>query len=788
MDSIVAMKCTQANSSAYIFVMNMFNTNVDVGQNLSEESATVGDGDGALGYDMYFKYLPNGVIPEVWYQQEDDPMLVRIKLGAINSFQTYILEVDTNVTQVEKDPTGVHETFFLGASGDSDALIVNKDFNQASFSKFMDPNVNAKNINFKATGQANVHPSGYISTATTTQAVVMIDMSPAGQEPVKEFEPLRQSTDTTGFDSSMSSVGTITVKVLSNQVNVSYNESHFGSFSSQRTEDDLNADADQNHQDMASAAGNLFVAMQQNAAKTVDVQKMHQLAAQIIRMGKLEDAAKPMSSLATMLTKSPDMLFEVCADMLRVASSSSNHLVTRHAHAKLFYIFSRVGSDQAQRLLILHGLKNPHREVQMAALMSAGAMTSPNWDLVEAINELVYSASPEVASTAYFAVGNIMSNAGLDDHVVNRCFQLLMHNLKLSVSEYQRFPTGTAKADVVSALHALNSVHVDYLKVHGKAIQIALSPLFHVNHENEYLDETIRAVAARVLAKFTDIIGLMNMDKSIVELDVNPDFPFNKSYSYNHVSGGKHVSSDFSIELFIGTNGINCSHPNQWFNYEALAQAELTVSLWGHQETAFMAQAVYGADNGTHLADRIYLAVFNKVLYDKQLPQVDCSEHTYPIAHAAPGFHVSYTLWISIIPVTFTAGTTLTLDLSWGWQVCDTTLSAMVELIPQAQLTVSGDAEINLLIIKAGLQLAGSIGGSLRPQATISLTQCTAGVDLRQEDQGQSADFQAYYVTKKCKLWIFDCHWGEEDVKTLWSWNMPPVNKELYEKTWKIGI
>lgn len=35
--------------------------------------------------------------------------------------------------------------------------------------------------------------------------------------------------------------------------------------------------------------------------------------------------------------------------------------------------------------------------------------------------------------------------------------------------------------------------------------------------------------------------------------------------------------------------------------------------------------------------NEIYVRLWDHVLYDKQLPTVDCSLHTYPIAHAAPG-------------------------------------------------------------------------------------------------------------------------------------------------------
>jgi hypothetical protein len=73
---------------------------------------------------------------------------------------------------------------------------------------------------------------------------------------------------------------------------------------------------------------------------------------------------------------------------------------------------------------------------------------------------------------------------------------------------------------------------------------------------------------------------------------------------------------------------------------------------------------------------------------------------------------------VSIIPVTFTASVALDLNLSWGWQICDSQLSAQVELIPDAALVVSGDADIDLLIIKAGLELDVDLDLEVRPQVS----------------------------------------------------------------------
>lgn len=119
------------------------------------------------------------------------------------------------------------------------------------------------------------------------------------------------------------------------------------------------------------------------------------------------------------------------------------------------------------------------------------------------------------------------------------------------------------------------------------------------------------------------------------------------------------------------------------------------------------------------LANRILVKAWNKVLYSKDLGQLDCSPHEKKIASTEKGLAVSFTLWVIVIPVTFSAGGSLTLELSWGWKICDSDLSAMVELIPGGKFSIYGRAETNLLIIRAGLNLEGSFNTQIRPQAYI---------------------------------------------------------------------
>jgi hypothetical protein len=119
----------------------------------------------------------------------------------------------------------------------------------------------------------------------------------------------------------------------------------------------------------------------------------------------------------------------------------------------------------------------------------------------------------------------------------------------------------------------------------------------------------------------------------------NSAFPFNKSYNEDYSLGGKAAGVYFHAELFAGTN-FDCNQT--YFNYEGLALVNASFSFLGFYSPAFIAEAVYGREDGSPLANELYLQVFQDVVYDQPIPSLDCSVHTYPIANTAPGEYLFF--------------------------------------------------------------------------------------------------------------------------------------------------
>jgi len=140
MTSVASIQAVQQNTDgSFLFVMNMFGTQVNVGQGV-EGIETLGDDDDGLGEDMYYQQSQNGEITQVWYQSGDSPYFVEVKLGAINSFHTHTLNVNQQMSVLESTVAGVHYSNYVG-SGSSSLLNVNKQFTQEDFQSFSDPNV-----------------------------------------------------------------------------------------------------------------------------------------------------------------------------------------------------------------------------------------------------------------------------------------------------------------------------------------------------------------------------------------------------------------------------------------------------------------------------------------------------------------------------------------------------------------------------------------------------------------------------------------------------------------------
>ena len=181
-----------------VFVANVFDAVVSVSQGVSAEAPTSENDNGALGYDVYFWQTLNGKVTQIEYDSADSAYYVNVKISAINALQTYVLGGSTLVS----DPAGTHTSTFVAIDDTS----VSSSFDQTSFRSFMDPSVTQQNVLIKGTSLVELHPDGYIVSASNQQDVLLVQHDDSANS--------GESAEFNGFDAYMGSTGNLKLSLL----------------------------------------------------------------------------------------------------------------------------------------------------------------------------------------------------------------------------------------------------------------------------------------------------------------------------------------------------------------------------------------------------------------------------------------------------------------------------------------------------------------------------------------------------------------------------------------------
>jgi len=760
MDSIMVIKCTDKDDSNYMFVMNMFNTQVNVGQDGSSSSPTPvysnGTNSNALGYDMYFLQSNTGEISKIWYNSRDELYFVNVKLGAINALQTKITAPGQTQTVLESDPVGVHYSQLTGTESTNDgALLVEKTFNQKDFEKFSDPDVTKNNVVMMARASTGVHSAGFIQSAQSEQYATLVNMARSSKLSNKVSGV---NTNSTGFDMDMQSRGMLNIDFQS-QAMVSQS-TYFPAA--------VNRASLENSDDMLAFDSMYEVAIKGVIHAKNQIPEIDNIKAEVAKVFGVGTVKSQMNNLHKLIRYFNNNSKVSAAELLESYFVFVSKNTNKELRAKLLVLATGLNTTEAHGLIIKYCLQSGNNEMVYHTLLAiTSGVKVPSEELSSALLIAAQSKDAQVKDAAILAYGSLLSYTKDAEHVAHgREFLVNALNQAVAVNDV---------AMIVSSLGAMSNA--------GKVVPVTMIPMTVFSHA----DMKVRTAATFVLQKHaknqnTDAKKMI----ALLKARDDPDFPYNKDYKLNWSVGGSTVAAKFDAELFAGTN-FDCNHPD--FNYKALAEATGTLTLFGVDEQVFDARAVYGKKGSQLVGDELFLSVFGKVLYQKSIGSlVDCNEHTYDLYHATPGFSVTYTVWISVIPVTFRASASVVLDAKWGWDVCDAQLSALVELIPTAELVVAGDAEIDLLIIRAAIELNGRFSAALIPQAYVHGTLCTVGFDVKLVTQPMTATLEAYYMTKKCKFLFIDCKWGEHHNKIIWQWSLQSKSDILYEQEYKISI
>ncbi|KAL0227673.1 hypothetical protein RCL1_003816 [Eukaryota sp. TZLM3-RCL] len=761
-------------TAKYYFVCNVFDAlahvsdSNDAGAPLSHPgpSAFASNDLGAnpMGKDMFFQINALGEIEKIVRYTNDDDRLVRIKVGLINSFHTSLVDSGKTKTVLESDPVGVHYSAVKGSG--AAGVTVSKTFTQKDFKSFTDPKVSPNMVSFDGNGAVTLSSAGYFTFTSVKHNVVILKA--AGVKGAENSGDVSVNFQSKGLLTMVLSKGPITspknelsfdVPMISRLVD---NGTLSVSTMFDLTAELLYVDSPKPSEIDPNEVPFMIYSAAKDSENT------------LVRLEKL------IHELST-TENSKDLLAAVTKTIYGASSDNSDDVASVGLYVLAATPTVAAGNEFAKFVAFV-----PLQDKAVSIAINAKIVTS---SLVNNLLALVSSEDETIAYNAHLALGSLAMKASDSDRV-------LITNTLLKSIDNNKIPMEICLAAFGNAgeaipLSKISSILTTSIKSSDAAVRAQViyalrkrqsgqnSDLIHeliasgLNDVEERVVVTARDVAMKLYGKLPNFTPVL----------ADSLMPFNYSWEVTKAYGGSTAGLDAKVELFAGSN-LNCKQPT--FNYEALARAQVNVHLFDASHSAAMAEAVYGKVAMKPLADKILVTVWDNVVYTKPLGAYDCKEYVRDLLQYAPGVSYKWVFFISVIPVEVSVSASLKLDVHWSWSVCDGDLSAIVSVLPEATIVISGRAEINLLVVAAGVELAGSVNSMVIPSAYAKGSLCTVGINARLRTKPMAVDVNAYWKLHTCFLWFFDCKLKDQHTHNVFHWAMNPVDTILYQKEWKI--
>eukprot|EP01105_Mastigella_eilhardi_P026432 TRINITY_DN7659_c0_g1_i1.p1 TRINITY_DN7659_c0_g1~~TRINITY_DN7659_c0_g1_i1.p1 ORF type:complete len:582 (+),score=113.88 TRINITY_DN7659_c0_g1_i1:1250-2995(+) len=505
--------------------------------------------------------------------------------------------------------------------------------------------------------------------------------------------------------------------------------------------------------------------------------------------GSIEDVAATVRTVATGHVADSVRslaLFNRLARHLRAVPGDASYLEEHLARldalpprnrAALFALTAAAGADD---LLLRYGLGSASADTRLRATLAAAQVTAPSAPLLESLRHASLRNNAAVANdeqcAGLLAYGALLSRDGIDADQRSTGHKTLSSLLRSSL-----LPLSPKTAAVSEANSLAECALLAVANAGPRLFPLEEVPYHAFTHDSP----AVAAAAAYVVNTHLagDASGVEGFYESLANFT-----DLGRNYTFDRVVrlGGTAVSASFDVHLYAGTN-FDCKQPE--IDYAASATVESSVSLLGFSRQAFAARALYGRRAGRAAADSALVRVWGKVLYSRAFASPSCVPRVEEIMHVAPGYAVDYTLWVSVIPITFTASVSLELDLSWGWRVCDADLSAAVSVAPSASLVFEGAAQIDLLnVLRTGVTLHGALRSEVVPRVAVEGARCEIAASVKNQSPPLEARFETFRAWAHCRLLPRgSCHWGKEKRHTLWSWETAGYNRTLLDGHWKIS-
>ncbi|KAH3763393.1 lipid transport family protein [Pelomyxa schiedti] len=760
LEGVADITCLREDADSYLFSLLVTNEQIGEGADCStgKENPHLVHQGAQVGYPLYFLQNSSGEIPKVWVNPKDTQYDLNIKLAVVNALQTRIFPQDhrEHVT-LEEDCAGAHYTTFKTTRVNKQNAVY-KSYSEDDFQRFRDPTLSPDSVRIRANGIVTFSsPGNVIYSASLAETATLLAKGLNSSQSEANSDRTEPLSEMNGIDSpphmnlEMSATGKVDLRLISftptPTMQLHPHEIHLNL--GEYTE---------------SSLGLHIVPMR--TQPTSDRNALNEL------MEEKRFSLKTAQRAALHLRNFPESVRD-WEGYFKIASSIPE------MQSRLFAVAALANCES---LLVRYGLESSVDSCKLQATLAAVNLASPSAHLLYALsrNAKIDDKSQNAcdngmcADEGYLQCVSLLTYSKLvstidDGNLKHRVLQQLVSFLWRSTKEYAAYQKKTrsshASECLLYALANFDSALVDSRDLPWQTL--------------------LRSKYPSVLRAFTFFEDSRKSSSYRVTRQSNPQFKHNYTYEKSVKLGGAAVSSVFGVTLSAGTN-FDCSTAN--FDYSVFADVLSSTTLFGNTKGVFEAQAIYSKIDSMEQGNSMLVKIWGCTIFHHSFSVLDCLKHDTVISSISPGVATSYTIWVSFLPVTFTLSTSLNLNLNLGWQICDSNLSASIQVVPKAEMIFSGSAEVDLLLLQAGISLDGSFSTQLVPSVDLEGSLCSLDAQIRHQGIPAQAELAAYRRWKHCRLFHRDsCRWGPIKTKILWSWEHPSVDDVLVSGKWYLG-
>ncbi|KAH7821961.1 putative lipid transport family protein [Monocercomonoides exilis] len=267
----------------------------------------------------------------------------------------------------------------------------------------------------------------------------------------------------------------------------------------------------------------------------------------------------------------------------------------------------------------------------------------------------------------------------------------------------------------------------------------------------------------------------VHLDQSVVKKDCPEGFELCKSYGLSYWIGNSSCGVELDGSIVTGTNK-GCEKESR--DLLLGAYANLNLYVLDHKISLLDARAEYSYVDGSVQSNGVDILLFNRSVYNKTFPDLPCIQKSKVIKPMKKTFSMKYTVYVTILPVTFKVGAQLQFEAEIPYEMCLATWEASVSFIPSVTVSLFADVSASILLARGGIMMSANVSEKIDPTAYLSIGKCQVGVKASSYTTPFSAKFVGHVQIRDCTDW---CSWGEEKEYVFWKWSSKAVRKELFD-------